>query len=134
MRLFAFLCALLAAAGVARAAAATFDPFDYPAGDRLGRFGNPTEVDFYAGKTAPTGQTWYAGGIRGTSSTADALIAAMNLSYPGLATSVGNSVRLAGVVAANAVVDRIRIGALTAQSKPQVFTSGELYYSLVLRV
>ncbi len=123
-----FLLAVWAVAAQVFGAPATYDSFDHAVGDALGRHGE------YPGKTAVTGQTWYAGGIYGTTSTLDAVIAAESLWIRGLQDSGGNSVQLLGIAASNGVVDRIRIGDPTPQGKAQVYTSGELYYSLILRV
>jgi hypothetical protein len=122
-------CAVLLLSVPLFGAAGTYDGFDHTIGERLGKH----DVT-YPGQTAPTGQLWYAGGIFGTNSTQDAMIFDDNLSITGLMSSVGHSVQLLAVPPSTGVVDRIAIGPPNAQGNPQVYTSGEVYYSLILRV
>ncbi len=131
MRKLVWAAPLVLIPSVLLAEAPTYDGFDHAVGDALGKH------DTYPGKTAPTGQTWRAGGIYNTISTLDAMIDPDALCVPGLAASAGHSVRFLGIGGAggsNGVVDRIRIGDLTTEGRPQVFTSGEVYFSLILRV
>jgi len=71
------------------------------------------------GQTDAQGQTWFQAG----SALPAAVIASGNLSYSGLAPSVGNSVSL---IPQNNIADRFAIGAS--------INSGTLYYSFLLRV
>src|SRR5262245_13362440 len=96
-------------AAAARADLLLYDPFDYTAGQNLGgtdpdgpgpTAGSPIgQTNTYTG-----GGTWYA---RGTTSNYqspnDTVISLGNLSYPGLAASVGNSVSYGSATGNNAL-------------------------------
>jgi hypothetical protein len=105
-----------------------YEPFDYPAGDRLGGAGTNG-----VGKIAPNGQTWitrsWTTNTMGYVETNDTLITAGSLSYPGLATSRGNSVRYGSptnlTVATKLYTDAIAL--------PSIVTEGSLYYSAIVR-
>ncbi len=104
-----------------------YEPFDYPAGDRLGGSGTSP-----LGKTNANGQQWItrspANG--GTYDPArDTLITSGNLSYPGLATSIGNSVRYGsnGLPSVAFYTDAIAI-----PGSP--YTTGSVYYSMIVKI
>ncbi len=112
--------------GQASAALLLYEPFDYTTGDRLGGSGTSP-----VGKVAPNGQTWItrspAGG--GTYNPAnDTLITAGNLSYSGLAPSIGNSVRYGSSAntGAGLYTDAIAL--------PNAINSGSVYYSMIVRL
>ena len=93
-------------------AAAVYDGFSYPV--------DPAP-QYLGGKANPLPWTLAGGGV-------DALITAGSLSITGLPAPVGNSVALSGATASNGMVDRIALGASGS------YSSGSLYYSLILRV
>ncbi len=94
------------------AAAAVYDGFDYP---------TTPAPQYLGGKANPLPWTIAGNGV-------DALITAGSLSVIGLQAPVGNSVTLSGTAASNGMVDRIGLGGGGS------FSSGSLYYSLILRV
>ncbi len=104
-----------------------YEPFDYPAGTRLG--GSGTNL---VGYVAPNGQTWItrsyvtnSGGIKDENR--DVLITAGSMSYPGLAPSLGNSVRYGSgqsTAATNLYTDAIAL--------PEIITQGSVYYSMIV--
>ncbi|MEO6437492.1 MAG: PEP-CTERM sorting domain-containing protein [Tepidisphaeraceae bacterium] len=117
-------CAALA--GEAQATLILYDDFNYTVGDRLGGSGTSP-----VGQVAPNGQTWItrspalAGSYNPVN---DTQITAGNLSYAGLATSSGNSIRYGSSVASGATnlyTDAIAL--------PSAVTSGSLYYSMIVR-
>jgi len=103
-----------------------YEPFDYPAGDRLGGSGiSPV------GKTNANGQVWItlSPASGGTYDPArDTLITTGNLSYAGLATSIGNSVRYGSNAAPPAAfyTDGIAIPGAP-------YTEGSVYYSMIVQ-
>jgi hypothetical protein len=106
-----------------RATLFLYDPFDYTAGQRLGGAGTSP-----LGQIAPNGQQWItrspaSGGTYDPNK--DTLITAGNLWYPGLAPSIGNSVRYgAAVSTAGLYTDAIAL--------PSAVTSGTIYYSAIV--
>jgi len=106
-----------------------YEPFDYPAGDRLGGSGTSP-----IGKVAPNGQTWI---IRSPATilpyeeARDVLITPGNLSYPGLAPSVGNSVRYGTNAAVATTTNTLYTTAIDLPGDP--VTSGNVYYSMIVR-
>jgi hypothetical protein len=105
-----------------------YEPFAYTAGERLGGAGtNPV------GKVAPNGQTWItrSPATDGTYDTnRDTLITAGNLSYPGLAPSVGNSVRY-GSSNVTSLTTYPYTDAIAVPGGP--YTAGSVYYSMIVR-
>jgi hypothetical protein len=103
-----------------------YDPFDYTAGERLGGSGTSP-----LGQIAPNGQQWItrspaSGGTYVEAN--DTLIVAGSMSYPGLASSIGNSVRYGSSAnnGAGLYTDGIALGT--------TFTEGSVYYSMIVRL
>ena len=125
------VAALGAIGGLGRsshAAVMLYDDFNYTVGDRLGGSGtNPL------GQIAPNGEQWITRSPAAAGSWVaanDTLITAGSLSYPGLATSSGNSVRFGSSAAgggAGKYTDSIRLPGGGSVS------SGSLYYSAIVR-
>lgn len=111
------IIAFLVAAGSAFAATDMYDGFPYTVGEGL------------KDKTNAAAQQWHSAGLNGTSITQDITIYDDNLSITGLAPSIGKCVLLQGLANANAASERITINAPTGG-----YTSGSVYYSLVLKV
>ncbi len=111
----------------AQAQLLVYDPFDYPAGDRLG--GGSLDNSLL-GKTAPTGQRWIVRspvGVTGYTAANDTQVTAGNLSYAGLATSTGNSVRYGSSITNG---DGLYTNAIAL---PNAINSGSVYYSMIVR-
>jgi hypothetical protein len=117
---------VLLSTSAANAALILYEPFDYPAGDRLGGSGTSP-----LGKIAPNGQQWItrSPAAAGTYSEAnDTLIMPGNFTYENLVTTTSsNSVRYGSSTdnSPGLYTDAIAL--------PSPVTSGSLYYSAIVR-
>jgi hypothetical protein len=131
-RMFGVVATIGALSGIGTAARGDlllYDPFDYTAGQNLGGSGVSSGSPIGQTNTYTGGGTWYA---RGTSSNyqsaKDALISSGNLSYTGLAPSVGNSVSYGSSTGdVSQFSDTIDIPGAD-------ITSGNLYASFIIRI
>jgi hypothetical protein len=111
-----------------RAELLLYEPFNYTPGERLGGSGTSA-----VGKVAPNGQTWItrSPANSGTYSEGrDVMITSGNLSYPGLASSQGNSVRY-GTNQAVTIPTHLYTDAIDLPGDP--ITEGSVYYSMIVR-
>jgi hypothetical protein len=104
-----------------------YEPFDYTPGERLGGSGSSP-----VGKVAPNGKTWITRSPASAnySEERDIRITSGNLSYPGLATSLGNSIRY-GTNAAVTVQTHLYTAAIDLPG--DAITEGSIYYSMIVR-
>jgi hypothetical protein len=113
----------------AQAALLMYEPFDYPAGERLGGSTAAGPV----GQTNSNGQVWITRSpatVIPYDEARDVLITEGSISYPGLALSSGNSVRY-GTNAA--VADKTNTMYTVAIDLPgDAITSGSVYYSMIV--
>jgi hypothetical protein len=137
--------AVLMGVGPAQAVLYLYEPFNYTAGQSLGGSGGvPSGLSgTYVGGGS---YTWYArntGGAASHDPARDASISSGSLSYPGLATSGGNSVSYGSALVnqpftppdpepANNAFNRSLYGDSVAL--PQEVTSGSLYASFIIRI
>ena len=120
-------------AGQSSATLVLYEPFNYTVGDTLGGTdpdgGGPT-IGTPIGKTNPHlgGGTWYARGTQSNyQSPRDTVISGGNLSYTGLAPSLGNSVSYGSEIGSlEPYADTITL--------PSTVTSGSLYASFIIRI
>jgi hypothetical protein len=112
----------------ARATLLMYEPFDYPAGERLGGGGTN-----YIGRTNANGQVWITRSpatITPYDEARDVLITPGSMSYPGLAPSLGNSVRYGTNAAVAATSDTMYTVAIAVPGAP--YTNGSIYYSMIV--
>jgi hypothetical protein len=108
-----------------------YEPFDYPAGERLGGSTATGPV----GKTNANGQVWITRSpatLIPYDEARDVLITAGSMSYPGLAPSLGNSVRYGTNAAVGDVTNTMYTVAIDLPGDP--FTSNVVYYSMIVHL